>query len=835
MIKLLKKLVYFNLFILIILITLFSFFLTTTPGLYTLLKLGSFYLPGTLKAHHIKGSLLDGWSVDTLEYQHDATHIKINQLQVSWHLNSWMQPQLHIKKLKAKSLELNEQATLNTVTASGLLTRHHLSIDSLRFNFLNHRIEGHTDVDLQIPHALSGTLSLNPQNANKSHLQGKINFGGKDNQLHWTGTIKGPGEVSIEGSLKQLTEINQVIKWRSMSWPILGQNPLQSPEGRIKISGTLPKLDIEIQTKLNQNDHKDWHINATIQTILPFNWQLNATVAPTQSLDTAWEGMHTILNIKGKLRDLNNGFMTLTVPPGYYQTAKDSSLPILKFSGGKVNASLTSKGLSGKGALKIDATTQMNINFNLPGFDLNKGLSPKQPLTADLTLLVNSFDFIKSLSPDISHARGHLSASLTAKGTFNKLLFASSLKLVKASISVPKLGLNLDPIDMTVSAKKNTWEARGTLNAVNKKISIKGQGILSANPQGELTLQGSDFPLVNTKEYQVNISPKLKLSLLPTHLSMSGTVVVPYAQIKPQSFSNSLTVSEDVVFQTHNKTPPPTPWNTDLDIKIEMGEQVALSFKGLDATLAGAVHLKQLPKGPVTANGELNVVKGKYKAYGQDLAIEQGELIFTGGRLDNPGINLRAAKKIDTSSASMTSSNQLFDFNNNNLQNANLRGNISVGVEVTGRLTSPKIQLFSNPSVLSQADILSMLVLGRPASQANKAGAQLLLAAISSMNLGTGTNGAQLLDQLKQNLGFDFDVQTNSNFNLVTNQVSDNTALVVGKSLSKRMYLSYNVGLSQADPNVLTLKYLLNQFLSIQVSSSDEGNGIDFFYTSSKD
>lgn len=127
-----------------------------------------------------------------------------------------------------------------------------------------------------------------------------------------------------------------------------------------------------------------------------------------------------------------------------------------------------------------------------------------------------------------------------------------------------------------------------------------------------------------------------------------------------------------------------------------------------------------------------------------------------------------------------------------------------------------------------------MLVLGRPASQANKAGGQLLLAAISSMNIGTGTNGAQLMDQLKKNLGFDFNVQTNSNYNLVTNQVSDNTALVVGKSISKRVYLSYNVGLSQADPNVLTLKYLLNKFLSIQVTSSDAGNGIDVLYTSNK-
>jgi len=265
-----------------------------------------------------------------------------------------------------------------------------------------------------------------------------------------------------------------------------------------------------------------------------------------------------------------------------------------------------------------------------------------------------------------------------------------------------------------------------------------------------------------------------------------------------------------------------------------MGNEVELTVKGLHANLGGMVHLKQVPQGSINAVGELSVSKGEYKAYGQDLTIEQGELIFTGGGVTNPGINLRAAKKIDTTTTSTAGSNQSFDFNNTNLQSANVRGNISVGVEVSGRLAQPKIVLFSNPSILSQADILSMLVLGRPANQADKAGGQLLLAAISSMNLGNGTNGAQLLEQLKKNLGLDLSVQTTSNYNLATNQFSDNTAVVVGKSLSKRIYVSYNVGLSQSDPNVLTLKYLLNKSYSIQVRSSTTSNGIDILYTSSK-
>ncbi|KTD51214.1 translocation/assembly module TamB domain-containing protein [Legionella quateirensis] len=834
MMKLLKKLFYFSLVLLICLIALLSFFLSTTPGLYTLVRLSTVYLPGTIKVHHIQGRLLDQFSIDTLDYQHNTTHIEINQLQVKWSLNSLMHPQLQFKELNAKSIELNEQIAIQKFSFTGSITRNNLKVDSLRFKYLKDTISGRMQVDFQRPHALTGSIRLNPKNPTQSLLKGTLNFGGDLNQLRWTGDVQGPAVVSVNGSLNNLSEFEQMIKWRDGSWPLSEQNRVYSPEGRLKISGTFPELNIEIKTKVNQNHKDNLQINASIHGTLPQKWNFNATVTNTQPPESTTEGIYSSLNIRGELQDLNKGFVNLTLAPGHYQMAKDSSLPILQFSGGTVKALLTPKALSGKGSLKIDSNTQMNLNFNLPDFKLSNGFSGIQPISAELTLLVNSFDFVKSFSPDISNPQGHLTASLMAKGTLNKLLFESKLRLAKASVSIPKLGLYLNAIDITALAKKKKWEANGTISASNKKLLVKGQGSLDTTRVSELTLEGADFPIVNTKEYQINISPQLKLSITPSNLTIAGTVVIPYAQIKPQSFSNSLTVSEDVIFKTKQEEKPPAPLNTNVDIKVEMGEKVELTFKGLHATLAGAVNLKQQPQGPMNAIGELNVVQGEYKAYGQDLAIEQGELIFTGGRLDNPGINLRASKKIDTTSTSLTSSNQLFDFNNNNLQNANLRGNIRVGVEVTGRLSTPKIQLFSTPSILSQADILSMLVLGRPASQANKAGGQLLLAAISSMNLGTGTNGAQLLDQLKQNLGFDLNVQTNSNFNLVTNQVSDNTALVVGKSLSKRMYLSYNVGLSQADPNVLTLKYLLNKFLSIQVSSSDAGSGIDILYTSNK-
>ncbi|WP_241480403.1 translocation/assembly module TamB domain-containing protein [Legionella norrlandica] len=571
-------------------------------------------------------------------------------------------------------------------------------------------------------------------------------------------------------------------------------------------------------------------MNASVQGSLPWNWTIDATLLQPLDFSSKQEGLYTKLSLKGVLQNYNKADFTMTIHPGHYRMAESNLISLIPFEGGNIKISLSPKQLVGQGIMTLDPHKKINFNFMLSNLNWHHDLS-NQPLDAKLSILVDSLDFLQNVSPYLHNPKGRLLASLQAKGTLNKPIIESQLSLNKGSATIPTLGINISNIGLTVVGKKNQWEATGAIYSADKKLTLKGQGFLNKELNGSIAVEGSNFPIANNKEFQISMSPQLKMQFTPSKFDITGTILIPNAHIKPQTFTNSLAASDDIVFKNKNAQSPIPMLNTNMSVRVEMGEEVELTFKGLHANLAGTVTVNQLPRGAITANGELTVKKGEYKAYGQDLAIEQGQLIFTGGRLDNPGINIKASKNVSNAFGNLSGSSQLFDFNN--YSNLNIGSNIKVGVEVTGRLQSPKIQLFSTPPTLSQADILSLLVLGRPASQANKAGAQLLLTAISSMNLGTGTNGAQLLEQLKQKLGFDLSVQTTGTYNQSTQQISDSTGVVVGKSLSDRIYLSYNVGLSQADPNVLTLKYILNKFLSIQVSSSDSGNGVDVLYTKS--
>ena len=567
----------------------------------------------------------------------------------------------------------------------------------------------------------------------------------------------------------------------------------------------------------------------------PYQWQLSATLPQPSLLHSSLAGLKTTLSAKATLKSAQEGTLSLNVSPGVYQPPQeDREIPDIKFKGGQLTVNLSAKSLRATSLLTIDKQTFFKGSARLPKFRLDQPLSPKQPLEGTLNLKINSLDFLQGLSADLENLHGQLGVSLIASGTVKKPIINGELVLSNASVVIPKLSLSLNPIKAKLTSQNKQWKAEGSVATNDHSILFSGQGEFSPEIVGVINVNGDNFPVMKTPELSFTISPQLVISFKPQGIAINGSILIPSAQLKPISFSSSIDLSDDAVFVS-NQAPTTTPLNITTDIQVKMGQDVALDVKGLHGFLDGELQVKQLPRGEPFAIGELTIRDGKYTAYGQDLVIEQGQLVFTGGLIANPAIRLRAVRYFKNTTSSFGGSNQLFDFNADNTQTVDFGNKTTVGVAVGGRLNTTKVTLFSIPPNLSQADILSMLILGRPANQASKSGAQLLLTAISSMNLDSGTKGLQLIDQLKQTLGFDINVQNTSSYNQKTNQVSDGTAFVVSKSLSKRLYLSYNIGIFEKNSNVFTLKYLLNQFFNIQVTASDSGNGIDLFYTHSKD
>lgn len=772
-------------------------------------------------AHGLKGELkLTG---DTLLYQWQGqvdgpikgklkgtlTNAKALHTTLSWHQLQWplQKPSLYSDKGKLTldglltNLTLNAQAKTTQPLALTSTWRAELKNNEVHANAQIFHEEGQVEAHFiylknVAPH-FKGNITLRDFNLDNlttpiSQLTGQLSFAGDS-----LSTLKASAQLAARYQQHDLQIKSQYNHPNLKADASLGANTLH-------LQGTLP-----------------WPLKAQIH--LPQPALLHPALAGLQTDITGH------LTVDGAAQ----AALSLVIKEGTYESASTKKTPPLAFKGGQLNALLTKKALQAEGRLVIDNQKRLTFALTLPHFSLNHMANPQQPIDARLQADVDSLAFLSQLSPKISETDGHVTVQLKALGTVLKPRLTGQLQLHQGKVTLPDLNLTLHPITFTLTSENQHWQALGTLTSEGQTLAIKGKGTLSPYPEGELNLEGQDFLLMNTTEYKLFISPQLTFLFKPAHLEIKGTIVVPQAQLQPTTFTSSVTLSDDVVFASE-KVEETAPFHIATDIIIRMGEKVALDIKGLHGFLTGDVRLQQVSQGSLSATGELRVRDGSYNAYGQRLTIEEGQLLFTGGAISNPGIRVKAIRQFSNANANFSNSDKLFDFSSGNIQSVNFGNNVTVGIEVTGRVNKPKVNLFSQPTHLSQADILSMLVLGKPASQASQSGGQLLLTAITAMNLDSGTRGSQLLSQLKQNLGFDLDLQSSSSYNQQTNSVKDSNAIVVGKSLSKRLYLSYNIGLSQDDSNVLTLKYILNKFFLIQVTASITGSGIDFLYTRSK-
>jgi translocation and assembly module TamB len=193
--------------------------------------------------------------------------------------------------------------------------------------------------------------------------------------------------------------------------------------------------------------------------------------------------------------------------------------------------------------------------------------------------------------------------------------------------------------------------------------------------------------------------------------------------------------------------------------------------------VTGSVRTRTAPREASIASGELEVIDGVYSAYGRELEVERGKLVFTGGPVTDPGVDLRATRELP---------------------------GYKVGVIARGPLRRPQLTLFSEPS-LPQEQIASMLIVGRSSVQAD-------VGETSDVGM-TEQGGAMIAGQLGKYVGLD-DVG-------LTQDSDTGTELVLGKYLSPRLYVSYGISLVD-EINTLKMRYTIGDRWTISVESGNE-------------
>ncbi|OIQ75003.1 translocation and assembly module TamB [mine drainage metagenome] len=263
------------------------------------------------------------------------------------------------------------------------------------------------------------------------------------------------------------------------------------------------------------------------------------------------------------------------------------------------------------------------------------------------------------------------------------------------------------------------------------------------------------------------------------------------------------TLSDDVVVLGRKPPAPPPapapaalPTRVHVDGRLDFGDAFHVHGSGIDAMLTGSLHVHADDGGIVRANGTVNVERGVYTAYGQNLSITSGRVNFN-GPLDDPGLNIDATRP-------------------------GLPPGVVVGVHLGGTALHPQATLSSDPA-MPDTDMLSWLTLGMPLAQAGTSDIGVLQTAAAAL-LGS-SDSVPLQTRLAHAVGLDSIGVDNT-----TNAAGAQESLVtVSKRLSSKLKVGFSRGIDGA-ASIFSAQYELAHRLSLRTRAGTE-NSVDLFYT----
>jgi len=545
-------------------------------------------------------------------------------------------------------------------------------------------------------------------------------------------------------------------------------------------------------------------------------------------------------NFIGKLKSSHKGTLRgdvdVKISSGGIHYFIDDKPQTLKFLNGKAHAEITRKGLSSKLKITLPKEQLIKGSLSLPDYTKLEMPGPKQKIDANLNIHFNDLKIIEVLYPQLKNSQGDLLIEFSAKGKLSNPKLIGRANITNGSTEVIPLNTKIKNIAVHAqTVGKHKIQYSGHAESGKGKIQLNGKlEFKDENINSETHIKGKDFEVIKTHEYHALASPDITVKSEDDRIDINGKIHIPKANINPEELAGgSVKLSDDVVFVKDGEIiSDEDALNLHSRITLSFGKKVYLNLLGMRGRLGGKVTIVDHPNRPTTGDGEINIIDGKFIAYGQNLNIQNGQLIFTGGPVDNPILDIEAVRTINTAgfqniqSGPGTSQTGAF---------AGGASSVTVGVEVTGTLKDYKVSLFSSPISYSQGDILAMLLLGKPASQASGADSQVLLSALSTMKFG-GDESSQIGDQFANTFGLDaVGVETQPHrSDERTDEYVETTSLVLSKTLSSRFIVNYSFGLT-APLNTLKLKYLLGKKWSIESETSVQSTSIDLLYRIERD
>jgi len=407
------------------------------------------------------------------------------------------------------------------------------------------------------------------------------------------------------------------------------------------------------------------------------------------------------------------GQASVRLSPGRVRARLGQEERQLEHGGGRVDLRVGAEGAVAGARFQALQRGRIEADLRLPAAN-RLPLADPQPLAGRVLIDLQDLSGIQGWLPQLSGTQGRLKTDLQLAGDLAQPRIWGELELADAAAEVPLAGLSLREVGLRAysdAARPGRFNLSGGLVSGEGRLALDGQ--LDLVPMSlALNLQGADLKVFDTPDARALLTPDLHLAWSDDLLSARGRLLIPEADITPRLGlrpalltqdpeaerlpGQPVASSADVVIVKGGQPvalPQPVrpPVKLDSQVELALGERVSVRAMGFISRITGAVTFSNRPGDAdliPLANGALRIEEGTFRAFGQDLEIETGQILFPRVPATSPELRITAVRWIkDDPSVS------------------------AAGVMISGPASAPVLELFSRPQ-LDEVEVQSYLLTG---------------------------------------------------------------------------------------------------------------------------
>jgi autotransporter translocation and assembly factor TamB len=464
-------------------------------------------------------------------------------------------------------------------------------------------------------------------------------------------------------------------------------------------------------------------------------------------------------------------------------------------------------------AFQQDATHALDATGSLP-LALSWAEGWKAEMIGDIDARVRSSGlslvFLNGLSDEaVQDVAGELSMDVVVDGPVARPRARGTVQLRDGQADVKPLGVKIAAIGVEVQIDQEQVRI-AHLTAQAREGRLHGSGTIALQDYTPtnltVSLSANRWPAIYTQQYKVEIDGQVDCAGPLTAPAITGRIEVPRATLQPEiAVLDDSVVKRDetiVIRQAQSdatvepaagETPTQVPvgagaQDLTLDLAVVLPRNIWVRHQNANIELSGEVRVRKAAgEGPVLV-GSIETVRGWVGFQGRKFTLSRGQVVFTGEQEINPRLDIVAAYRFPE---------------------------YEVETLVGGTAQAPTLTLRSEPE-LDQADILSLLLFGKPAPALGK-GEQADLQN-QALSITTGYAANRIGESVAQALGLEELGLSIQEMDLSSGRVG------IGGYIGANTYVSTSQDMSGKGGREVSVEYHLNREWKVTTGTSADGN-----------